>query len=105
MAPKSTEAVSPLADVLKDGNANVRAGAAQAIGRFGPAAADAVPGLTAALRDREANVRMQAAYALAEVGPGAEAALPQLRDLTARERDGNVRGAVVYAADKIQGKR
>ncbi len=53
---------------LQDGRAIVRANAATAIGRMGPAAAGAVQGLAVLLRDDDMQVRIRAARALDALG-------------------------------------
>jgi CubicO group peptidase (beta-lactamase class C family) len=60
---------------LRDPDAAVRCGAAQAIARLGPVAAEAISPLVAALSDADAGVRWHSAVALAAIGPAAVAPL------------------------------
>jgi HEAT repeat protein/tetratricopeptide (TPR) repeat protein len=64
----AAEAVPVLIDLLHDPNETVRAAAAGALERFGPAARAAAPALGAALADK-ASVRAAAAKALAQIEP------------------------------------
>lgn len=67
---------------LHNGEADqVRANAAEAIGRLGRDAASAVPNLLVAARDKRLAVRIRAVHALGTVGPEARAAVPVLTDL------------------------
>ncbi len=65
----------------------VRWGAAQALGRLGPAAKPAVPALVRALEDRPGNVCHHAAVALGRIGHKAEEVVPLLIDLAGSEKD------------------
>ncbi|HEY2539870.1 MAG TPA: HEAT repeat domain-containing protein, partial [Stellaceae bacterium] len=58
---------------MKNQNAEVRRGAAGALGKFGPAAADAVPALVEALKNQD--VYVSAAHALQDIGSVAVPAL------------------------------
>jgi HEAT repeat protein len=60
--------VDDLVGYLQDGRAVVRANAATAIGRMGPAGAGAVHALAVLLRDDDRHVRIQAARALDALG-------------------------------------
>jgi hypothetical protein len=62
----------------KDGIEQVRAAAAFALGKIGPAAKDQIPDLTAALKDEFFKVKANAAEALGNMGPLAKDALPEL---------------------------
>ena len=62
------QAVPALIAALGDANENVRANAAKALARIGPAAVEAVPALIAALGDANENVRANAAEALEQIG-------------------------------------
>src|SRR5262249_29264244 len=56
---------------LQNPYSQIRAKAAAALGRMGPAAKDAVPALVEALKDKQAEVRVQASLALAAIGDAA----------------------------------
>ncbi len=71
--------VSSLVGKLKLGTPLGRAGVAQTLGWFGPAAAAAVPDLIEALGDEHEEVREQAAIALGKIGPAAKGAIPALQ--------------------------
>jgi len=64
----AASAISPLAEVLKDGEPRVRAAAALALGNIGPAADSAVPALVAALKRGPEEVEWSAAIALGRIG-------------------------------------
>jgi len=64
LGPEARSAVTPLAKLLKDRDADVRSAAGEALGLIGPGARAAVPALTRALEDGEAAVRLEAAQAL-----------------------------------------
>ncbi len=83
-------AVPALAGALRDADAQVRVGAARALGQIGPGARDAVTALVQALRDGEARVRFDAAVALGRIGPAAGDAVPALGALL-RDPAGEVR--------------
>jgi len=71
-------AVPPLIAALHDPNPRIRAEAARALSRMGPAAQDAVQPLTERLHDPEREVRQAAARALGQIGPAAAPAVPAL---------------------------
>jgi HEAT repeats len=73
------DALPALIDALQDTDDSVRAWAAGAIGRIGPAAARAVPALVALLANPEEGSRNLACLALGGIGPPARDALPALR--------------------------
>ncbi len=73
--------VSSLVGRLKLGTPFGRAGVAQTLGWFGPAAAAVVPDLIEALGDEHEEVREQAAIALGKIGPAAKGAIPALQAL------------------------
>ncbi len=56
---------------LRDPDADVRRGAAEALARLGPRASEAVPALVAALNDPDMGVRWHSAVALGTMGPRA----------------------------------
>jgi len=64
--------------MLRDEDPGVRAEAAEALFRTGPAARDAVPALRRALTDQDESVRRSAADALKQIDPqaAAEAEVP-----------------------------
>lgn len=65
IGPKAgAKALPAIAWGLKDRNPQVRAGAARALGRFGPAAREALPALRAALKDSSEDVRRAVSEAI-----------------------------------------
>jgi len=68
-------AIPALKIALNDKNAAVRAGAAEALGNFGPKAKEEAPALIGALVDEDENVRWQAGFALMMIGVSAVPAL------------------------------
>ena len=76
---------------LRDKDPAVRASAANALARYGPAAAPAVPDLVKLLSDTSPNVRVSVPLTLAKIGPAARDALPALA-LALRDEDRAVRG-------------
>lgn len=77
-------AVPPLALALQDSNRNVRAAAAEILGRLGPIAHGAASALSDTLIDKDVYVRAQALSALRRLGAGAAAAAPQVVALLVR---------------------
>ena len=74
----------------------VRAGAAHALGLYGPEATRAVPALAAAVTDSHGSVRRLAADALAQIGAEAKTAIPVLQQgLT--HQNVRIRISVAYA--------
>ncbi len=71
-------AIPDLVAALGDRDEDVRAEAARALAKMGPAAKAAVPALIVALGDRHEAVRRNAARALGQIGPAAEPAIPAL---------------------------
>jgi HEAT repeat protein len=82
---------------------DVRRGAAEILGGFGPHSAPAVPALIRGLDDRDASVRLASAHALGLIGSAARAALPAL---AAREADPDerVRRSAKAASYAIRGE-
>jgi len=94
------QAVPALIAALGDANENVRANAAKALARIGPAAVEAVPTLIAALGDANENVRANAAKALARIGPAAVEAVPALIAALGDANE-NVRANAAEALEQI----
>jgi HEAT repeat protein len=92
--PVETTADSLGTSVKTDESAAVRAAAANALGRMGPAAKIAVPALLAALKDKEPGPRAAAAQAVGLVQAEPEDAMPLLVDAL-NDSDRNVRLAVM----------
>jgi HEAT repeat protein len=82
---------------------DVRRGAAEILGGFGPHSAPAVPALIRGLDDRDASVRLASAHALGLIGTAARDALPAL---AAREADPDerVRRSAKAASYAIRGE-
>jgi HEAT repeat protein len=75
LASKGEAAVPDLIEALKDKEAKVRSGAAQALCRIGPQAKAAIPVLLACLKDPDRWVRIQVGKALGSMG---ETVVPKL---------------------------
>ena len=73
-------ALPALVAALQDGEPNVRAWSAQAIGEIGPDAESAVPALITLLSNQDEVSRNSACIALRGIGPAAKTALPALRN-------------------------
>jgi len=73
-----TPAVTPLAEMLRDPDPELRRDAARGLARMGSDARGAVPQLIAALEDKDSEVRRHATRALGEIGPAAGEAVPAL---------------------------
>src|SRR5215470_7935444 len=65
--------VDALARDLRSTRSEVRARAAEALGKLGPQAAPAVRALVSALTDKSGSVQLEALIALANIGPAARA--------------------------------
>ncbi len=89
-----------LKSITSTSGGQVRASAAEALGKIGPDAVDATPALVAALYDPGENVRASAAEALGKIGPAAAAAAPALL-AALYDRDKNVRASAAEALGKI----
>ena len=89
-----------LAELLLDGDDEVRAAAAEALGRAGPAA---LPALLRAARDEAPNVRESAATAMGELG--VEASLDWLIEAAHSDPDRSVREAAVAAMGALGNDR
>jgi HEAT repeat protein len=69
--PKLTkQAISPITDLLKDGDKQIRKAAADALGAYGPEAIVAVPKLREAAEADDAALREAAKAALEKIVPG-----------------------------------
>jgi HEAT repeat protein len=107
-ASAAKEAVGPLLDILKDGNAGVREAAALAVGRLDEPT-EAVPALVKLLKDeKEMGVRVAAARGLGQMGSAAKDAIPTLRDVWTAAKDAGkpqqkLAQATRDAMDLIQG--
>jgi HEAT repeat protein len=84
----SPEALTALADALRDNDSDVRKQAAQQLRRMGDLA---VPNLLAALKDPAKDVRRQAAWALAGIGESAQDGVPALTQVLLKDEDPGVR--------------
>src|SRR5262249_47897844 len=99
--------LSPLVELVKDPDDQVRLLALMALGGAGPDAAPATDAISAALAARDPEVRRFAARALGRIGPAARRARPALTRLL-EDRDSALRAAASVALDQIgtgKGKR
>jgi len=88
----------------KDGPPSVRIAAAEALGRYGPAAEPAVPVLAASLKSGPVPVRRAAAAALYKIGAAALSAWPEVK-VALRDDDAAVRSEAVRVAGIIGKER
>ena len=91
------DAVPALMKALEDQDANVRWGAAYALGEIGAGSVDAIPALVKLLQDNNEVVRLSATGALGEVGKDA---VPILIQALQSEKLG-VQAYVAWALGKI----
>lgn len=85
MKPLVADAMPDMLAALKDGDKEVRAAAAQAIGKCDPNS-EAVNTLVDLLkREKDESVKLAAIKGLASAGPNARSALPVLRDIQKSE--------------------
>ncbi len=109
-ASAAKQAVGPLLDALKDGNAGVREAAALAVGRLDEPS-EAVPALVKLLKnEKQLGVKVAAVRGLGQLGPAAQDAVPTLREvwLAAKEAgkpQQKLAQATRDALDSIQGSR
>jgi HEAT repeat protein len=82
-APAAGTSVAQLVKQLGDKRADIRAAAADALGKRGKQAKDAVPALMKAVKDANDEVRDAAADALGRIGPDAEEAVHVLTEALA----------------------
>ena len=92
-------ATGALGKAVADGNAEVRRGAAEALGYLGVVAVDE---LTAVLADASPAVRRAAARALGRLGPSAAAAEPALTESASTDEDPLVRQTAHRARRRIR---
>jgi HEAT repeat protein len=93
--------IHALIHALRNPDAQVREGAAQALGWIGPGVKDAVPALIKALGDPDLDMRWWAAEALGQIGLDAEQAIPELERLTEKDPREWVRKSARDALEKI----
>jgi HEAT repeat protein len=87
---------------LASPDSDVRRGAAEILGGFGPHSAPAVPDLIRGLDDRDSSVRLASVQALGLIGTAARVALPALAACEA-DPDERVRQSAKAASDAIRG--
>lgn len=107
-APDGAKGVKLLERLLRDPSRDVRADAAEMLGRLGPIAKDAVPSLIEALdeQDGRVSVAWYAAIALRRMGPTAAAALERLEKIvSAPKTKANLRDQARQAIDLIDRRR
>ena len=95
---QTSSEVASLINQLRNGSAEARRDAANALGRIGAAAKDAIPQLVVSLNDPDKNVRLAAAYALSQIR--VKEAVPHLVDLL-KDPDKDVHLAAVVALGQI----
>jgi HEAT repeat protein len=95
-----TRSVDQLVKDLGDKDSDIRADAAEALGKKGKEARGAVSALTQALKDADEDVRELAAEALGLIGEDSKAAVPALTDLL-KDDKALVRRAAAEALGKI----
>jgi HEAT repeat protein len=78
LAAHGTAATQQLIDALKRSDANIRAGAARALGHVRPRPVAAAPALAKAMQDTEPMVRSAAAYSLGQMRSAVDTAVPAL---------------------------
>src|SRR6266511_2851646 len=98
IAQEKAYSVNDLIQQLRSQDANIRAFAADTLGRMGAEAKEAVTALIAALNDRDGDVRRSAADALGRIGGEAVSALAA----ALKDQDSSVRAS---AADAVGRKR
>jgi HEAT repeat protein len=89
VSPGSSEGVSALLTLLRQGEDGAEGAAIEALGRLGPKAAAAAPALAAVARDAASIYRYNAIKALARIDPQHEAILPALIGLLSDSRPGS----------------
>ncbi len=100
------DAIGPLANAVKvDGDAQVRAAAARALGEIGSEPTITVPALTEALKDKTVVVKMAAINALGQIGKDASPAMPQLRKIAQEKKEKKLSQAANAALKAISGKK
>lgn len=92
---RAADAVTPLAELLKDGSAKVRAHAAHSLGQIGAPAKSAASALVAAMGDLDETVRRQALGALGAIRPGPQVTVPLFAKLM-EDADPGVRLRVMH---------
>lgn len=95
-AEGSEAAVEPLAQLLKDESAEIRAHAAAALGEIGGPAKSAAPALVELLKDEDAQVRRQGVHAIMAIRPGPKVTVPLAVELL-EDGDAGVRLRVLNA--------
>jgi HEAT repeat protein len=99
--PEARSVLSDIQEALKDRDGDVRAAAAEAVGKSGATDPVSVQKLISALADREAKVRESAAEALGEIGKPAKVAIPELWALWNNPKENNL---VRHGAGRALGK-
>ncbi len=99
LGAKGAEAVSAVAELLKDSSPAVRAHAVQALGALGPAAKPVVPALVELLKDSDVTVRRQAVRAIGRIRPGPKVTVPLFVKLM-EDADAGVRMRVLHAVSE-----
>ena len=94
-------ALPALLKATEDGDADVRAWAAHAIGEIGPAAKEAVPALVKLLEGKDEGPRNTSCMALGAIGPAAKDALPALRK-SLKDPSKDVRQFAAAAIERIE---
>jgi len=100
LADYAPAVVPTLIQALKRPEAEVRAGAAEALGLVRPKATEAVPALAGALQDENDQVRTSAVFALSKIGPKAKAAVPALI-LALKDKQSLIRAGAAQTLERI----
>jgi HEAT repeat protein len=101
MGPAASSALPELLVALHDVNANVRAAAADGLGRIGTATPELVQALVATLSDPNSEVRRYAATSLGRLGSHAIAAKAALQVTAISDTAAKVRTAAQCAVHRV----
>jgi HEAT repeat protein len=95
-APAGAQSVADLAKTLREGNAEARAAAAEALGNLGPAAKEAIGDLIDHLTDKDVLVRINVSHALGRVGTPAIPALVKIIEIGESEAACDAAGEALH---------
>jgi HEAT repeat protein len=102
-SPDASPAVPALIAALQDKKADVREGAAEALGKIGAVTPQVVPALIAALKDKNEEVRRAAATAFEDIGGvgNGKEAIPALWEVWNKDPDPFAKSAAGRALGKM----